>query len=685
MPDLLIPLAFVDLSTIQGLLAVVLGVGALIFFHELGHFLAAKWAGVRVLTFSLGFGRRLAGFRRGETDYRISLLPLGGYVRMLGQADDDPDEPRTDLPDDFRNKSPLQRFVILVAGVVMNLVLAALGFIAAFGLGVEFTAAEVGRVSPGSPAARAGLRPGDMILAVDGEEVLGFQDLQTLVAVSRGEVELEVLRDGQRTTLRARPARGANDSYARLGVEAASVIAALDSQSPLRAAGVLPTIGRGAGAPPPHEVSDRILAVSPVGSAVDPSRRMSDLELLEAAESAPGRVVVLLERTRHDADGRPVERTLQELEVEPLRRPVWSLGLEVPDQAWVRRLTEGGAAEKAGVQVGDRIVSLGDREVTHSNLREVVQDVGARLGESPVPLVVLRPTAGQPPERKELTVTLGIQNPETLAAATDGVNDPAARLELRREVGLWMLGVEYRADVVGAPSRLLAADEGAAPVELQPGDRITRVWLSDGWRWGDERPFDARPIGHILREREGRPLKIAWLPGGDEGGEERTAVVRPVRVEGRTWGDLGFKLGERSVAIQRGPVAAVALGLHQTAIQTQRILLMLRSFVTGSVSPRELGGPLMIVNVAYTVATQDSFSKLLHLLAILSVNLAVINILPIPVLDGGHILFLLIEKLKGRPVSGQVMATAQWVGLFLILGLMALVFFNDIRRLAQNL
>lgn len=676
MSDLLIPLAFIDLS--KGLLAVVLGVGALIFFHELGHFLAAKAFGVRVLTFSLGFGRRLAGFRRGETDYRLSLLPLGGYVRMLGQADDDPDEPRTELPDDFRNKPPWQRFVILVAGVVMNIVLAAVGFIAAFGLGVEFTAAEVGSVTPGSPAARAGLRAGDMVLAIDGEEVLGFQDLQTLIAVSRGEVEVEVLRDGQRVTLRARPVRGPSDSYARLGVAAGTVVAALDSRSPLAAAGVLPAT--------PAQ-SERILSVSPVDSRVDASRRMSDLELLGAIEAAPGPVVAVIERTRHDEDGRPIERARREVTVETIRRPEYTLGLQVPDQVWVRGLTEGGAAELAGVQVGDRLLALGDRtDLTHGGLRDVIQDVGARLGEVPIRLVVERNAPGKPAETKELQVTLAVQNPEILAAATDGVSDPARRLELRKEVGLWMLGVDYRADVVGAASTLPLAEEGGAPIELQPGDRLTRVWLTGGLWWSNEQPFlSLGTIMRLLRERPEEQVKLAWLPGGDETQEEKSAVVRPARVEGKTWGDLGFKLTERPVAIQRGPIAAVALGLDQTLIQTQRILLMLRSFVTGSVSPRELGGPIMIANVAYTVATQDSFAKLLHLLAILSVNLAVINILPIPVLDGGHILFLLIEKLKGRPVSGQVMASAQWVGLFLILGLMALVFFNDIRRLVQNL
>ena len=677
MPELLnlFAPALIDLTTLRGLLAVVIGVGALIFFHELGHFLAAKWAGVRVEVFSLGFGRRLFGFRRGETDYRISLLPLGGYVRMLGQADDDPDQPPTDLPCDFRNQPPGKRFVILVAGVVMNLILAAVGFMGAFGLGVEFSAAEVGRVQPGSAAARADLRAGDLVLSADGSEVLGWQDLQTLVAVSSGELELELLRDGQRVTTRARPFRAPGESYARLGVEARTVVADLTSQSPLRAAGVQTATPTS---------SDRLLSVCPVDSRCPPDLRMSDQELAQAIDEARGPVVVTWERTRYDDEGRPSGSERLERVVEPIQRPEYALGLELPDHAWVREVVAGSPAEKAGVKTGDRLISLADRQIDASNLREVTLDVGARLGEAPQTLVVERPTDPTAPlgpsQRLELQVALELENPAALELAT-GARPEGERLALRREVGKWLLGVRWRDDVISAPSRLEPAEPGAAPVVLQPGDQVTRVWLSGGLWWSGEVKEVASPeMQRVLRARGEEPLQIAWIPAGQEA--EQRAVVRARLVPGETWGDLGIMVGERPVRIQRGPLQAVGLGLHQTMIQTQRIFLMLRSFITGSVSPRELGGPIMIANVAYTVATKDSFSKLLHLLAILSVNLAVINILPIPVLDGGHIAFLLFEKLKGRPVSGDVMATAQWVGLFLILGLMALVFFNDIRRIA---
>lgn len=663
----------VETSSVRGLLAVLLGVGALIFVHELGHFLAAKWAGVKVEVFSLGFGRRLVGFRRGETDYRISLLPLGGYVRMLGQADDDPGQPATEDARDFRNKSPGKRFVILVAGVVMNIVFAAFAFILAFGLGIEFTAPEIGSIEPGSPAARADLRPGDLVLEIDGDEVLGFQDLQTLVALSSGELEVTVLRDGRRVTTRVTPYRGPGDPYPQIGVHPAIVLGRVAPDSPLGDKTVAATVGR----------SDRILNVAPLDSRVDPATEMSERDVARAIERAKGEVAITLERTTYDRVGAPTSRELVPVQVTVPQKTEYTLGITLPDQAWVRAVNPDSPAARAGVQEGDRIVALGHvDEVTQSNLREVVQEVGARNREAPVPLVVERPTQEGATERVALEVALDLQNEPRLRAALEGLRDEQERLTVAKAVGRWLIGVEYRADVVGEAVQLPLSDEAAAPVVLEPGDRLVSLWLDGSMSmWRDEQPMIGPDfLGSVLRARGAEPLKLSWIPRGAD--EPREAVVKP-RAAAETYGDLGVTSMLRQVTIERGPLQAVALGMHQTAIQTQRIFMMVRSFLTGDVSTRELGGPIMIVKTTYAIAAEDTLAKLIHLLAILSVNLAVINILPIPVLDGGHIFFLAIEKLKGRPVSNDVLAYAQWAGLFMILGLMALVFFNDIRRVLQ--
>src|SRR5215470_12024971 len=147
------------------ILAFVIVLGTLIFVHEAGHFFVAKLFRVRVLVFSFGFGKRLFGFRRGPTDYRVSLVPLGGYVRMAG---DTPEENQPANPDEFLSKPKWQRFLVLLAGPLMNLVIAIVfvGVLLMNGtqsLNVEPVIAEV---APKSPAATAGFQPGDHIIAV---------------------------------------------------------------------------------------------------------------------------------------------------------------------------------------------------------------------------------------------------------------------------------------------------------------------------------------------------------------------------------------------------------------------------------------------------------------------------------------------------------------------------------------
>jgi regulator of sigma E protease len=173
---------------------VVIALGLLIFVHELGHFLAAKWSGVRVEVFSFGFGPFLFSFRRGETIYALSLIPFGGYVRMTGQVDvgkvRDEDER---LPYSYLAKSPSRRAIIIVAGVTMNLVFAYVLFSFAHVVGIVDMPAEVGEVVPGSPAHEAGLRKGDRVLEVDGRKVKRFMDLRLAIVTSKPGSEMKLL------------------------------------------------------------------------------------------------------------------------------------------------------------------------------------------------------------------------------------------------------------------------------------------------------------------------------------------------------------------------------------------------------------------------------------------------------------------------------------------------------------
>jgi regulator of sigma E protease len=193
------------------LLAFALVLGPLIFLHEAGHFFIAKLFRVRVLVFSLGFGKRLFGFRRGDTDYRVSIVPLGGYVRMAG---DTPEEGRLGDPDEFLSKPKWQRFLILLAGPGMNLLIAIVlvAGLSMIGLKQMVTSPVIGTIVPGKPAARSGLQVGDRIVSVDGDHVKDFEDLRMLISMN-AERPLRVVyvRKGQELTTTLTPEKQETD------------------------------------------------------------------------------------------------------------------------------------------------------------------------------------------------------------------------------------------------------------------------------------------------------------------------------------------------------------------------------------------------------------------------------------------------------------------------------------------
>jgi regulator of sigma E protease len=188
------------------LFAFVIGLGFLIFAHEAGHFLVAKLFKVRVLVFSLGFGKRLFGFRRGDTDYRVSIFPLGGYVRMAG---DSPDENRPGDPAEFLSKPKWQRFLILLAGPGMNLLIA-IGVMAAISMhGTEEAVIKpvIGEVLAGKPAQRAGLQVRDVITSINGEPINDFSDLSLAISLhANTPLRVDYLRDGVPHTTTLTPA-----------------------------------------------------------------------------------------------------------------------------------------------------------------------------------------------------------------------------------------------------------------------------------------------------------------------------------------------------------------------------------------------------------------------------------------------------------------------------------------------
>ena len=193
------------------LLSFLFVLGVLVFIHELGHFLLARWNGVRVITFSLGFGPKLLKVQRGDTEYCISAIPLGGYVKMAGE---NPDDPQTGADDEFLAKSKWQRFQILIAGPAMNIALAVVLLALILMRGATMPAyldqpAVVGAVQPGSPAEKAGIQPGDQITRFGTADVRTWEHLEMAVAARpEREVDVTLRRGGREEQLKVRPDLG---------------------------------------------------------------------------------------------------------------------------------------------------------------------------------------------------------------------------------------------------------------------------------------------------------------------------------------------------------------------------------------------------------------------------------------------------------------------------------------------
>ena len=254
------------------LLAFLFVLGVLIFVHELGHFLAARRVGVRVLTFSLGFGPKILKVKRGDTEYCISAVPLGGYVKMAGES---PEDARSGAPDEFMSKTKWERFQILIMGPVMNIALAVVVLAVVLAQGAEVPAYEdksplIGAVEKGSVAERAGLLRGDRLLTVAGDEVPTWRDVEVAVGTrANRDIPITFDRGGRTQSMTVRPtAQGKyeigdigvlpdvspsvrsvvpGDPADRAGVKAADVVVAVDGERVIFARHLAEAISRNGG------------------------------------------------------------------------------------------------------------------------------------------------------------------------------------------------------------------------------------------------------------------------------------------------------------------------------------------------------------------------------------------------------------------------------------------------------
>jgi regulator of sigma E protease len=676
------------------------GLSLIVFIHELGHFLAAKWCDVHVKTFAVGFGPPVPGcqFTSGETTYKLGLIPLGGFVAMVGEGDTDGDaadgeadpqaakEAAKADPRSFANKPVAQRMLVISAGVIMNLLLGATFFAVAYTHGVDEVPTLVSAVEPGSAAWRAGVTPGSQITKLNGRDNPFYDDLRVAVtSTSAGEtVDLDVLANGTTTRMVIEPLRLDGALYPTLGVAAPkrltvppparrdeSVVAR--PGSPAAAAGFQP--------------GDILVAMS------DPADPAKLTPFAETTAGRPGEFFDYQARLMALA-GKPVQVRVardgrsETLTVGPAFRKTAGLRMRMGTVAAVRA---GSPAAAAGLVEGDEIVAV-TVPTAAGGVRytaDATEQAGGARPLDPVRLpwelaawAATRP-AGQP-------VTLTVLRPAADAHTRTRVDLPVGWDDAYRDdfgpllnpgtpLSVGGLGVAYHVQATVA-----AVDGSAAAAGVQPNDRIKQVrWAyltptgeevggwedvpAHHWAFADNKLQTQPPHRFEARlERGGQTVEVALQATDDP-----------------TWPafDRGLFLEDlRQVQKADGLMSALRLGLYRTVRSGKMIYQQLYAMIFGRISVKLMSGPITLARASYLLAGQDVW-HLLILLALISVNLAIVNFLPIPVLDGGHMAFLLYEAAVGRPPPQVLHAALTYAGLATVGGLMLFVLGLDLWRL----
>jgi regulator of sigma E protease len=708
--SLMVPLVFPLASIVSvGFLVAVakaaLGLGFVIFVHELGHFVVAKLCGVKCEKFYVGFDvpirigplqlpRTLFRKQWGETEYGIGIVPLGGYVKMLGQ-DDNPanasreaerirvareqegDSPAADRranvdPRSYPAKTVTQRLMIISAGVVMNLIFAVIFGMVAYRMGVSYTPTVVGSTTAGLSAWEVGLQTGDRILQMgrDGtpSQHLRFdKDMMVTVMMTGANRDLDLLvqpyappgespREPVWTTvrlsrpqeeLRGRPAIGIGNAGTNV-VAMTPEYRALMAHLPANRTDV------------PLEAGDRIVAVGdvPVADYVQLAR--------ELARHVDKDLTLRVERAKPNSSESP-----QTLTVTIPANPVRDLGVRLA-MGPIAAIQRGSPAEQAGLQVGDRIAKINHQPVADPL---VLPDLLRRMAGQEVALEVERhgsPVTFQVTPREPSMLHLG-----------------AGR---ERPIAVEALGVAYTIE-----NRVVAVEPGspAAAAGLAAGDLLETAEFVPATTEDSRRELEifrkpepielgaSRPNWPLVQERirlslPDTKVKLTYRRAD----RLHAAELRPVVAAGWFHADRGLQLAMMEEVHQVGDWgSALSLGLRETWESMRQVYFFLFKLLTGGLSPMNLGGPGSIATMAGMEASEGT-ARLLVFLTLLSANLAVVNFLPIPVLDGGHAMFLLYEGIFRRPVNERVAFGLTMVGFCFILGLMLFVIGLDVWRLS---
>jgi regulator of sigma E protease len=641
---------------------VAIGFGFLIFVHELGHFCASKLVGIRVIRFALGFGPRLIGTNRNVdhkdpqkrkpgTDYCLCLIPCGGYVRMAGGEGM---EEASGAPDEFPSKSPGQRALVVLAGPTMSVLTAIPLLFGLFLAGYQRPSSRIDEVVPytrdmaETPAWRAGLMRGDRITGVrrkgdtDWEEVRLWRQVHANAMLGEyvGDLEIRIEREGAEKIVPLTTKTG------KLGVQAKAVGG--------NAGFLTTTVGHVPKDKAAWEAGLRPGAVlqSFAGRRVHTWEDVSLAILTHPGKKVP--VEFLLDDERRTA------------EVQIDGKKWLGLPIRATRPARIHLVRPGFPAARAGLKPGDEIVSVNGEPVPNwpaleralVNAAPATVTLGIRRGNADATEDRMPPT-GAPPsagvEKIELTLldadlvgdAAGIAPPEH--PVIESVEPESAAAKAGIPAGATLLGVG-RVD-----------DEEAKPLSPDMLDYMHLIAFA-------KMPEKSDQAG----DPPAAPERVLFYKTAEG---ERTARLSLVPV---TRGSLKLSPRMDKVrAVEPGkPVAAVAQALQETAEWSRFAVRTLVGLFRGRISTEMVSGPVMLLTASRYEA-EAGFGKFIEFMVIITVHLGIINLVPFPILDGGHIAFILIEKLRGRPLPKKVMERLLIGGMVALITVMLLVTAKD--------
>ncbi len=713
-----------NFGTFVRILLVALGFGAVIIIHEFGHFVVAKLCGIKVEAFSIGFPPTLLGIQKTEsgirfrilprffakqteaqgkdegslaskavtkltqkkkykasdTEYRIGLIPFGGFVKMLGQDDTGPAE-ETDDPRSFTNKPIPIRIAVVAAGVIFNAISAVLIFMMVFLVGVDLPPAVIGSVRPNSPAEIAGLRPRDRIIEVNGERFVDFTSLPLAAALSaKGQPISLLVEHPDKTTGRfnivAEESPGLD--WRTPGISQAETLTVAGLSNPKDIQQLYDTTSL--------EPADVVTAIN--GKVVEDAWQLEEL----IQNSLQPQVVLTVERTNRETGQTAMvdvklplyfshiidnfERGYDLTHVYSLvpRLKVLSMLDRTKPKPLIKRLISWfrekilrkPSSDDTGpfLEIGDIIVKVGDTEnPTFKELREITKEYKDKL----MPVTVLR--TAQDGTETQITVTVF---PEV-----EHGRGPASE---RIRFGVFPI-LDFEHPVV---ADTIDIEDGPEALEIPRGAKIVAV---DG-----EEVSNFYDIMRIIRSNRGQRISIDYRIGDDGGGvglnipasndyittEADFAPPAPAGFLPIAYVPFEY-LTEPYKA--EGAVAAIKMGFKKTLMFISQTYVTLQRLISREVSPKTLAGPVGIITMSYRIVASQSLTYYVYFLGLISSIIAVMNLLPLPIVDGGVIVLLIVEKIKGSPLNRQAQEIISYVGLVFILAFFLWLTYNDILNL----